>query len=134
MRKRIAVLILALSLPAAGAQLSLTEEEDNPQFNALLQQQKLGTCERGTYGASLDADDDDLPYDLNYKENAAANDELMAALKESLAEEGSTFKLLKTVNDSPISFIRLIDIDGDKMADRYVYLSGYEFNEWCWLK
>ncbi|MDO4262966.1 MAG: hypothetical protein Q4C67_02090 [Deinococcus sp.] len=58
----------------------------------------------------------------------------MSALGASLAAEGSTFKLLKTVKDSPISFIHLVDIDGDKMADRYVYLSGYEFNEWCWLK
>ncbi|GHG00593.1 hypothetical protein GCM10017783_10900 [Deinococcus piscis] len=134
MKKLIAVLVLALSLPLASAQVDLVEEDNNPQFNALIQQQKLGSCEADTYGASLDADEDGRPYNLNYQENLEVNDELMASLKEGIAEEGSTFKLLKTVKDSPISFIRLVEIDGDKMADRYVYLSGYEFNEWCWLK
>ncbi|WP_261663174.1 hypothetical protein [Deinococcus sp. Marseille-Q6407] len=112
----------------------MVKDRNNPQFNALLGQQKLGTCEKDTYGASVDVDDNNMPYDLNSQENAQANDELMAALKQGAAEEGSTFKLLRTVKDSPLSFIRLIDIDGDKMVDRYVYLSGYEFNEWCWLK
>lgn len=134
MKKFIAVFLLAFGLPAAGAQVDLIEEDNNPQFSALLQQQKLGTCDEGTYGASVDTDGDYRPYDLNAQENFAVNDELMALLEKSFAEEDISFKVVKTVKDSPISLIRIVDVDGDRMADRYVYLSGYEFNEWCWLE
>ncbi|MDO4262965.1 MAG: hypothetical protein Q4C67_02085 [Deinococcus sp.] len=65
MKKFMTVLALALGLPLASAQMYLAEEGNNPQFEALLQQQKLGTCEAGTYGSLLDTDEDDMPYDLS---------------------------------------------------------------------
>lgn len=129
------LLMLVLGGSVAGAQgIDVLEESNNPQFSALVKRLKLGECQADTYGAYLDTDDDYAPYDLDFAANKAVNAEIIQATAEAAKESGDSYKLIKTVTDTPISFVHLIDVGGDKLADRYVYLSGYEFNEWCILK